>query len=465
MKILAINPSSSAPENKREYILGIPYLISALKAHGYNDIEALNFFNLPWSETKDLTIKKIEEFKPDVVLISCFTINRTAGVKTAQLAKEHNSSVKVIMGGMHPSFLYAQLLTHYPVDAVCIGEGEETIVELINAYRNDGVLDGIKGLAFKKNGRVVFTGRRPFIKDIDTIPFPAHDIYADDIRKNRKGHIVTSRGCPYGCQFCSTTEFWGRSWRARSPKNVVDEIEMLVKEYGIEYISFQDDEFTLQRRRTIDLCKEMLERGVKINWSCSTRVNTLDREQLEWMTKSGCDHIALGIESGSPKILKTIGKKITVEQIIKAYDLLTEFGLSRGAYMMVGNPGEDKETVRETIELVKRLRLDVPSVAVAEIYPGTQLAEIAKKSGFLTDDYWLTENPPPFYTVEHSAEKLQLWAFLIVLSSKRVQGNLKAVRHILWFVSSKRKKISRYIKRVTKNILGLKNESYTYKEY
>lgn len=465
MKILMINPSSSAPENKREYILGIPYLISALKAHGYNDIEALNFFNLPWSETKDLAIKKLEEFKPDVVLISCFTINRTAGVKTAKLAKEINPSVKVVMGGMHPSFLYSQLLTHYPVDAVCIGEGEETIVELVEAYRKGGPLDRIKGLAFRKDGLVVSTGRRPFIKDIDTIPFPAHDIYADDIRKNRKAHIVTSRGCPYGCQFCSTTEFWGRSWRARSPKNVVDEIEMLIREYGIEYISFQDDEFTLQRKRTIDLCKEMLERGVNIRWSCSTRVNTIDREQLEWMTKSGCDHIALGIESGSPKILKSIGKKITVEQIIKAYDLLTEFGLSRGAYMMVGNPGEDKDTVRETIELIKRLRLDVPSVAVAEIYPGTQLSEIAKESGFLTDDYWLTENPPPFYTVEHSAERLQWWAFQITLSSKRFQGNINALRHITWFVSTKKKKISRYLLRLCKKMTGVKKEKYDFKEY
>lgn len=465
MRILMVNPSSSAPENKREYILGIPYLMSSLKAAGYDDIEALNFFNLSWDETKDLTIKKLDEFKPDVVLISCFTINRISGIKTAILAKERDPSVKIVMGGMHPSFLYNQLLTNYPIDAVCIGEGEETIVELINAYKSGGSLDGIKGLAFRKDGRVVMNGRRNFIANIDTIPFPAHYIYADDIRKNKRANIITSRGCPYGCQFCSTTEFWGRSWRARSPKNVVDEIEMLIREYGINYISFQDDEFTLQRRRTIELCQEMLDRGINIGWSCSTRVNTIDREQLEWMTKSGCNLIALGIESGSPKILKTIGKKITVEQIVTAYNLLDEFGLSRGVYMMVGNPGEDKETVRETIELIKRLGLDVPSVAVAEVYPGTQLAEIAKKNGFMTDDYWLTENPPPFYTVEHSAEKLQWWAFQIVLSSKRFQGNIKALRHVIWFISTKRKKLSRYFLRLCKKSMGVKKGTYDYKEY
>lgn len=393
MKILMINPSSLSPENKREYILGIPYLVSALKAEGYSDIQVLNYFNMPWAETRDLTIKALDDFKPDVVLISCFTINRVSGVKTAQLAKDHNPAVKVVMGGMHPSFLYGQLLTHYPVDAICVGEGEETIVELIGAYRNKGALDGIKGLAFRKDGRVVFTGRRNFIKDLDTIPFPAHDIYADDIRRNRKAHIITSRGCPYGCQFCSTTEFWGRSWRARSPKNVVDEIETLIKEYGVNFISFQDDEFTLQRKRTIDLCKEMLERGVRIRWSCSTRVNTIDREQLEWMAKSGCDHVALGIESGSPKILKEIGKKITPEQIIKAFDLLNEFGLSRGAYLMVGNPGESRETVNDTIRLIRRLKLNVPSVAVAEIYPGTKLFELASLGGFINEDYWLSEAP------------------------------------------------------------------------
>jgi radical SAM superfamily enzyme YgiQ (UPF0313 family) len=246
---------------------------------------------------------------------------------------------------------------------------------------------------------------------------------------------------------------------------VVDEIEMLLRDYGIKYVCFLDDEFTLQKRRTTELCKEMLNRGLKIKWSCSTRVNTFDKEQLEWMIKSGCDHIALGIESGSPRILKTIGKKITIEQIINAFDLLKEFKLSRGVYLMVGNPGEDRESVYETIQLVRRLELDVPSVAVAEIYPGTQLFEIANERGFITDDYWLTERTPPFFTVEHSAEKLQWWAFLIVLSSKKVQGTLKILSFLTWFVLSKEKKIAKYISRVFKGVIGIKKDRYTYKEY
>lgn len=246
---------------------------------------------------------------------------------------------------------------------------------------------------------------------------------------------------------------------------MVDEIEMLLRDYGIKYVSFLDDEFTLQKRHTIELCKEMLNRELKIKWSCSTRVNTLDREQLEWMVKSGCEHIALGIESGSPRILKTIGKKIKVEQIINAFDLLKELSLSRGAYLMVGNPGEDRESVDETIQLVRRLKLDVPSVAVAEIYPGTQLYEIAKEKGFITDDYWLTERTPPFFTVEHSAEKLQWWAFLIVLSSKRVQGVLNVLSFLTWFVLSKKKKIAKYVSKVFKGVIGIKKDRYSYKEY
>lgn len=464
MKILMINPSSAKPENRREYILGIPYLLSTLKSNGHTDVHALNFFNMPWSETRDMTIKALEDVKPDVVLLSCFTINRTAGVKTALLAKEHNPSVKVVMGGMHPSFMYRQLLTNYPVDAVCIGEGEATIVELIEAFENNGPLDSIKGLAIKKDGQVITTGRRDLIKDLDTIPFPAHELYADEIRKTKKAHIVTSRGCPYGCNFCSTTEFWGRSWRARSSKNVVDEIEMLVREYGVEYISFEDDEYTLQKKRTIELSKEILDRGIKVKWSCSTRVNTIDREQLEWMTKSGCDHVAFGVESGSPKIIKNIGKKITNEQIIKAFELLDEFGLSRGAYLMVGNPGEDRKTVGETIQLIKRLGLDITAVAVAELYPGTQFYDLAKKKGFITDDYWLTENPPPFFTVEHTAEKLQWWSFLIVFNSQLNQGYLKAGSFILWFALSKKRKILNYAKRVLRKGLGLKTGSYTFKD-
>ncbi|MBI1911570.1 MAG: radical SAM protein [Deltaproteobacteria bacterium] len=461
MKILMINPSSSAPENKREYILGIPYLVSALRAAGYADIESRIFFNAPWTETQGLTQKAVEELKPDIVLISCFTINRVAGFKTAELVKKINPAIKIIMGGMHPSFMYRQILEALPVDVVCVGEGDETIVEIADAFRKNTPLDNIKGIAIKKNGKVVMTGRREFVKNLDTLPFPAHDIYRDYLIASKRAHVITSRGCPYGCQFCSTTEFWGRSWRARSAKNVVDEIEMLIREYGINYVNFLDDEFTLQRKRTLDICNELLSRNVKIKWSCSTRVNTIDREQLEYMTKSGCDHIVMGIESGSPKIIKTIGKKISLDQIEKAFDLLKEFGLSRGAFLMVGNPGEDFSTVKETIELVKRLDLDVQSVAVAEIYPGTQLFELAKKNGFITDDYWLTESPPPFFTIEHSAEKLQWWGFLIVLSSKRLRGNLNAARFILKFAFSKKQKIARYFKRV---LVKNKNK-YTHKEY
>jgi radical SAM superfamily enzyme YgiQ (UPF0313 family) len=465
MKILLINPSSSTPENRREYILGIPYLVSVLRANGYFDIQFRNYFNMQWTETIGLTFEALKDFKPDVVLLSCFTINRIAGFKIAQIVKEFNPSIKVVMGGMHPSFMYQQILSNTPVDVVCIGEGDRTIVELLNAFKVNAPLGDVKGIAFKKDGEVFIMGKRPFVKNLDTIPFPAHDLYKDYLIQTGKAYMIASRGCPFGCQFCSTTEFWGRSWRARSAKNVVDEIEMLLRDYGIKYVCFLDDEFTLQKRRTTELCKEMLNRGLKIKWSCSTRVNTFDKEQLEWMIKSGCDHIALGIESGSPRILKTIGKKITIEQIINAFDLLKEFKLSRGVYLMVGNPGEDRESVYETIQLVRRLELDVPSVAVAEIYPGTQLFEIANERGFITDDYWLTERTPPFFTVEHSAEKLQWWAFLIVLSSKKVQGTLKILSFLTWFVLSKEKKIAKYISRVFKGVIGIKKDRYTYKEY
>lgn len=461
MKILMVNPSSATPQNRREYVLSIPYLVASLRINGYSDIKYLNFFNMPWAETENLTIKALEDFKPNVVLISTFTINRIAGCRTAQLANKYNPSVKVVMGGVHPSFMYHQILLNHPVDAVCIGEGEDTVVELLNAYKANTSVEGVKGIAYKKEGVVIETGGRPFIKDLDSIPFPAHDLHSDYLVQTRRGHVVSSRGCPYGCQFCSTTQMWGKSWRARSPKNVVDEIEMLIRDYGIKYINFMDDEFTLNRKRTIGICKEIINRGIGINWNCATRVDTIDGEQIDWMMKSGCNDISLGIESGSPRILKTIGKRITVEEITKAFDLLNEYGLSRGAYLMVGNPGEDRNSVNETIELVKKLKLDVPSVAVAELYPGTPLYNIAKSKGFVTDDYWLTENSPPFYTIEHSAEKLQWWAFLITFHSKKAQGTLKLIHFLASYILSKRKKI---MKRIIKKIFGIKKEPYTYKD-
>lgn len=460
MKVLMLNPSSSSPQNRREYILGLSYLASTLRINGYSDLQYLNFFNMPWSETESMTVKALEDFKPNVILISFFTINRIAGCKTAKIAKELDPSVKVVVGGIHPSFMYHQILLNYPVDAVCIGEGEDTVLELLNSFKDNRAIDGVKGIAYKKGGIVLETTRRPFIKDLDTIPFPAHDFHKDYLNRTQRGYLISSRGCPYGCQFCSTTQFWGKSWRARTSKNTVDEIEMLIRYYGINHINFMDDEFTLNRKRTIEICKEIIDRGFRITWNCATRVDTIDEEQLEWMMKSGCNDISLGIESGSPKILKSIGKKIKVEEIIKAFELLDKYGLSRGAYMMVGNPGEDKNSINETIQLVKKLKLDVPSVAVAELYPGTPLYDIAKGKGFISDDYWLKESPPPFYTVEHSAEKLQWWAFLIVLNGKKAQGYLKLFSFLASWTMAKRKKI---IKRIVKLAFGANKEPYTYK--
>ncbi len=465
MRVLAVIPSSSQTDTKREYILGIPYLVASLKKNGYHNIKVFNFFHNPWSETEKLTINAIEDFKPDVILISCFTINRIAGYKTAILCKEYAPLIKVVMGGMHPSFLYDQILSNFPIDAVCIGESDHTIVELLDAFRTRDSLDKVKGIAYSKNGNVLLTKKRPFIKNLDSLPFPVHEIYREDILKTGKAHVISSRGCPFGCQFCSTTQFWGKTWRSRSSKNVIDEIELLVKDYGINFLNFMDDEFTLNRRRTFDICKEIIDRGIKVKWSCSTRVDTIDEEQLEWMIKSGCQHIALGIESGSPRMLKTIGKKITVEHIERAFNLIQQYGLSRGAYVMVGNPGENKESVKETIKLVKRLKLDISSVAVAEVYPGTVLHELSKSNGFMTDDYWLSEASPPFYTMEHSAEKLQLWAFLIVLNSKIAQGPIKTIQYIAKFISSKRKKIIKYIFRVFKNLIRIGKKTHQYKEY
>lgn len=460
-----INASSPDPETPREYTLGIPYLVSAIRADGPYDIQVLDYFNRPWRETEKSTVAMLESFQPEVVLISCFTINRIAGCKTAGLVKEYNPSVKVVMGGFHPSFMYRQILTHYPVDAVCIGEGEQTVVELLQAYKAKVSVAGVRGIAYKKDGVIVQTGKRSFIKELDTIPFPAHDVYSDYIKKNKQGNIISSRGCPFGCQFCSTTEFWGRKWRERSVKNVVDEIEMLVKNYSVEHINFMDDEFTLNRIRAIGISREIIKRSLKIDWICSTRVSSVDRELLDWMKSSGCKHVALGVESGSPKILESTGKKITVEQIIKGFELLREYGLSRGVFLMVGNPGENRSTVRETIRLVKRLRLEVDSVAVAEIYPGSRLYEMAKSKRFITDDYWLAENPPPFYTVEQSAEKLQWWSFLIVLSSKRDQGVLTLARFLGWYLLSKRKKIMKYMVRVLDIFFLGKKKDHSYKKY
>ncbi len=425
MRVMLLStPSEDPMRNEPSYSLGIAYLGAVIEKAGHH-VSGYDFFTAGWKKAKKRIKKLIEKEKPEIVGISCLSMNRVSSFKTAKLVKEIDPNIKVVMGGVHASSLYKQILENFPVDIICIGEGEETIVELLDVLEKGKSLDRIKGIAYRKGEKIIRTAPREFIKDLDSIPFPKHDFFKDYIDKKKTAYVITSRGCPMKCIFCSTSHYWGITWRARSAKNVVDELEILVKKFGVKHVFFHDDTFTLDNQRVIDICKGIEERGLKFTWNCSARVNPISEEMLRWMARTGCKWISFGVESGSPKLLKTIRKRITPEQVIHAFRLARKVGIEPVMFLFVGTPGENQETIRETMNLIDETdSKNILDVGILEIYPNTPLYELAKRQGIINDEFWLTEKRVPHYTYEWSEEELRQFANQIVLHSLMKRGKV-----------------------------------------
>ncbi len=427
MKILLFNPPLFDPGKYGKELLlgdapavGLGYIGAVLKKEGY-DASVHDMYFQSWQEV-EATIKKGE---PQIVGITCLTEGRQNAFKLARLIKSINSQIKVVLGGHHATYMWEQVLKNYQVDVIVIGEGEITFLELVKALEKGSDLNGVKGIAFRENGRLIKTPRRPEISDLDQVPYPLYRHFdfesypnyrlkmafekraADDM--GRYISIVTSRGCPANCLFCSTSNFWGRKWRPRSAENVLDEIEMLYKDYNARYINFADDAFTVDPERVIAICKGIVKRKLNIVWDCTTRVNFVSGEMLEWMKRSGCFFLSFGIESGCTSILKNINKRITIPQIETAFKLAKKAGLRTVAFIMVGNPGENEASIKETAALLDVIKPWQTGVVVTMVFPGTALYDLAKQRGFIDDDYWLAERPPPYYTADHPIEQLQAW--------------------------------------------------------
>ncbi|OGS22602.1 MAG: hypothetical protein A2252_03215 [Elusimicrobia bacterium RIFOXYA2_FULL_39_19] len=379
----------------------------------------------------DYSYEKIEEtiktMKPDIVGITCLTEIRIASLKVAEIIKKVDNNIIVVFGGTHPTFFPEQILNNYPnVDYLVMNEGEYTFLELVKALKDQKPLSEIQGIAFRKDKQVVITQERPPIDDLDALPFPSHHLLdwklyipagfnPDEWLKSNKRYstVVTSRGCPYKCSYCSSTVFWGSKYRYRSPKNVIDEVEMLHKEYNVEYFGFADDDFTPNMKRVVEICNEIKRRNLNIKWNCATRVNFVDRPMLEIMKETGCYNIFFGVESCSQTILKNIKKHASVEQMINAFNLCRDIGISATMALMVGNPGENEQTIKETIDMMKNINPESINVEILIVFPNTEIYEIAKRSNFINDDYWLSKKAAPLFTVEKPLSTLLSYQFKI----------------------------------------------------
>jgi radical SAM superfamily enzyme YgiQ (UPF0313 family) len=370
--------------------------------------------------------KEVERHKPDIVTMT-FPTPAYVSVKTcAERVKKISPSIPIVVGGPHPSAFAEQVLKDESLIDICvIGEGEKTFSEIISKIFFGGSLEDVDGLAFRnRQGEIVRTKKRQLIANLDDLDFPARDLLpnikyysvaAKRVSSRVLGNMITSRGCPYDCTYCESKVIWSRKARMRSPENVVDEIEEMVKVYGIGEINFHDDILPMRRDRTLEISKLIQKRDVDIRWMCMSRVNFVWEDVMREMYKAGCRRIMFGLESGSQEILKNIKKKSTLEQAYEAVKICRKVKIQTMGSFMIGNIGETPETIRESIEFAKKLDLDTASFFVTIPYPGTDLFREAVDRGYIRGDLnWkeftvVGENSGPMQLPGLSNDELRYW--------------------------------------------------------
>src|SRR3989344_1476246 len=406
MKILLIQPCLSVSDRYGTSLgrvgpvcepMGLAYLAAVVREKRKEDIiKILDMAALNYSQ-EDL-INYLNDFKPDLVGISMLTPMYLRTKETMKIVRKTlNEQVKIVIGGPHPTVFFTSCLKDCPdANFLLYGEAEISFVNLLNYLENNLDLSEIKGLVFRKDERIIINPKQEFIQNLDEIPYPARDLLPMEkyrpaptyFKKLPSYLILASRGCPFRCAFCSKIS--GTKYRAHSIERVINEIKILLDEYGAKDIIFRDDTFTINRSFVFDLCKKIKEDGLnkRMEWSCMTRVNLVDLELLKTMKEAGCWSIHYGVESGNQRLLDLIDKSITIEQIKNAFIWTKEVGIEIKAFFMLGLPTETREESLKTIEFSKELNPDWVQFTITVPYPGTKLFELSKSDPSLISYKW-----------------------------------------------------------------------------
>ncbi|MDO8339040.1 MAG: radical SAM protein [Candidatus Burarchaeum sp.] len=398
------------------YPLGLPYIHSYMESLGH-EVRTLFLNSYGWELCFSEMTKALEEFRPDIVGFQMLTQNRVSTYKLMEHIHEKYPNIKIVAGGVHASIMYEQLVKKYPYLMVVIGEGEISFAELVKALEEESELANVDGIAFSREGRMVKTRHRPLIKDLDMLPFPKHELYFNDNRMF--GCLLTSRGCPCKCSFCALDSISLGVNRTRSVKNVIEEIELMMKQFPqMKRIWIHDDTFFLNNKRVIEFCDEVIKRKIKMEFICSGRIKPFTEEMAKKLEEANFTKIMFGLESGVDSILVRAHKGITQQRVLDTFRILSKTKLDVMCFLIVGLPGETEETIIETANFVKKLQkmryIRYGDAAILRVYPGTEVYRIAKEKGQLTDDYWLGDGPTPHYLVENSEEELVRYEKLLL---------------------------------------------------
>ena len=471
MRVCLINPPRLHPKAWGKPVvyppIGIAYVAAVLeKQHkvsiidapteGWKNLEQIHETNYRMGLANQEIADRIKRWSPDIVEINIpFSGWSKAAFEVASVAKGVDRDIITVLDGLHPSARPVDCLSNPNIDFVVRGEPEYTMLELVGALEQGKTEDmkKIEGIGFVRNGKTVITPPRPEIKDLDALPFPARhllpmDIYFEAIKENpirgeiskRYTIIITSRGCPHRCIFCSNHIVMGKTWRGRSPENVVDELEQIVNTYSIKQIDFFDENMTLIKKRVEHICDLIMERGLDIDWYVpnGVRADTLDEELLRKMSESGCREIRVAPESGVQRVVDEIIKKnLNLKDVEKAVVLAKKAGMKIGVFLMLGLIGETKEDIKETIKYaykLKKLGADHFQFSIATPLYGTELYEQAKRGGYLREEFSdeaLAALEPLIETEEFTADDLlELCAQANLINQSPTRDKLvKAIRH------------------------------------
>jgi radical SAM superfamily enzyme YgiQ (UPF0313 family) len=414
-EIIGNNPSIIEEERGHNPPLGLLYIAAYLEKHASHEITIID------SQVEELDYasltERIRSAKPEIVGLTAMTMTLIDVTKTITIIKNINRDIRVVLGGPHVHLFSDETINLDNVDFLVLGEGEIGFKELLDNTNNLSALKHIPGLVFKEDGKTVHTGRQPVLKDLDTLPFPARHLvpyekYSSLLSKgDAVTTIFTSRGCPFKCSFCDRPHL-GKAFRARSAMNVVDEIEACVK-IGIHELLFYDDTFTVNKKRVLDICNEIVRRRLDIGWDIRARVDTVDEEILRHLKKAGCRGIHYGIEAGTEKILNILNKGITLSKAHQVFDLTKKYSIPVLAYFMIGNPTETKEDILSTFEVMKSLKPDYVHMTILTPFPGTKIYLDGLKNGIIERDYWreFASDPtpdfiPPIWSETFTREEL-----------------------------------------------------------
>ncbi|MEE8413709.1 MAG: radical SAM protein [Dehalococcoidales bacterium] len=418
LKVALVNPNQLTRYPQPP--MGLALIAAILEKEGYPvtivDANALNL-------QPDAVAPLVKD--ADIIGLTAMTPSIHTAIATARHLKKNYPDLPIVLGGTHATLLPEETLAIAPeIDIIVRGEGEETFIELLQALENKQPLNTIAGISYRKDGGVISNPASTKIVDLDSLPFLAYHLLPWQKYKPHPPHgralpfsvIITSRGCPYRCAYCSKPIF-GNRFRAQSPERVVEEIVYYQKTFGIKELAFYDDSFTLDKKRARAIADEIIKKGLKIHWTCETRVNLVDKELLGSIKQAGCYSIAYGIESGSPEILEVLDKEITLEQVVEAVRFSREAGMQTIGYFMIGSPGESPDTIRQTIQFAKKLKLDFAQFSITTPFPGTKLYDLymeARKGEAIPWESFVyagtgNEITPVFESDRLSRDEIQQW--------------------------------------------------------